>query len=197
MSSMTGYKAPTGINSFSNVTPKGYDQGRMQQFTPEQMQLFQSMFSQVSPGSNLAKLAGGDQAYFDEMEAPAFRQFNQAQGNIASRFSGQGLGGRRNSGFQNTMSAASSNFAQDLQARRQDLMRQAQQDLFGMSRDLLGQRPYENFLQPQEKRKSFSEQLLGGALPIAGAGIGAYFGGPQGAALGGNIGSAAGNAFFN
>jgi hypothetical protein len=194
---MTGYRAPTGNTSFGNVTPKGYDQGRMQQFTPEQMQLFQSMFSQVSPGSNLAKLAGGDQSFFEQMEAPAFRQFNQLQGNLASRFSGQGLGGRKSSGFQNTMSAAGSNFAQDLQSRRQELMRQAQQDLFGMSQNLLGQRPYENFLQPQEKRKSFLEQLLGGALPIAGAGIGAYFGGPQGAQIGGSIGSAAGNAFFS
>lgn len=195
MSSMTGYRSPTGSSTFGNVTPKGYDQGRLQQFTPEQMQLFQSMFSQVAPDSYLSRLSGGDQSLFQEMEAPALRQFGELQGGIASRFSGQGLGGRKSSGFQNTMSAAGSNFAQQLQSNRQNLQRQALMDLMGISNQLLGQRPYENYLQPQEKRKSFLEQLLGGLLPAAGTAAGAYFGGPQGASLGGNIGSQLGNAF--
>lgn len=194
MSSMTGYKSPTG-SSFQSSTPKGYDVGRMQQFTPEQMQLFQSMFSNVGPDSYLSKLAGGDQSLFNEMEAPALRQFGQLQGNIASRFSGQGLGGRKSSGFQNTMSAAGSNFAQELQANRQNLRRQAIQDLMGMSNQLLGQRPYENYLQPKENKLSFLQQLLAGISPVAGAAAGAYFGGPQGAQIGGNLGSQFANAF--
>jgi len=81
------------------------------------------------------------------MEAPALRQFSGLQSNLASRFSGMGgLGARRSSGFQNTMNSAASNFAQELQANRQNLQRQALQDLMGFSNSLLGQRPQENVL---------------------------------------------------
>jgi hypothetical protein len=160
------------------------------------MQLFQSLFSQVSPNSYTSRLAGGDQSLFNEIEAPGLRQFSGLQGNIASRFSGMGgLGARRSSGFQNTMNQASSDFAQDLQGRRQDLQRNAIKDLLGMSNELLDQRPNLNYLREPNKRKSFWQQLLGGAAPIAGAAAGGFFGGPAGAAVGGQLGSAFGNAF--
>jgi len=153
MSSMYG-----GVSG-GNKIPSGYKAGRMQQFTPEQMQLFQSLFSQLGPDSYLSKLAGGDEGTFEQIEAPAMRQFSGLQGNLASRFSGMGMGGRRSSGFQNTATQASSDFAQDLQSRRQGLQRQALQDLMGMSNNLLGQRPYEQFLTP--KKPSFLQSLLG------------------------------------
>jgi hypothetical protein len=127
--------------------PKGYSKGSIQQFTPEQMQLFQQGFSQVSPDSYLSRLAGGDQSQFAEIEAPALRQFNAVQGNIASRFSNMGgLGARKSSGFQNTINSAASNFAQELQSNRQNLQRQAIMDLQGISNSLLNQRPFENTL---------------------------------------------------
>lgn len=148
--------------------PKGYKQGQLQQFTPEQMQLFQSLFSHAMPGSYLSKLAGGDQSIFNEIEAPAMRQFQGLQGNIASRFSGMGLGGRHNSGFQNTMNQAASDFAQGLQSQRQSLQRQAIMDLLGLSESLLGQRPYENFLVKKDRKPSFLDNLLSGL----GAGLG-------------------------
>lgn len=176
-----------------NKVPTGYKVGRMQQFTPEQMQLFQSLFGHLSPDSYLSRLAGGDESLFGEMEAPALRQFNEIQGGLASRFSGMGMGSRHSSGFQNTANAASSQFAQDLQSRRQELQRQAIMDLMGLSNNLLGQRPYEQFL--YEKKKPFWQQLLGGALPIGGALIGGAIGGPAGAQIGGMAGSAAGSAF--
>lgn len=141
-----------------NRIPKGYQQGQLQQFTPEQMKLFQSMFGHVAPGSFLSRLASGDQTIFNEMEAPAMRQFNEMQGGLASRFSGMGMGARNSSGFQNTMNSATSNFAQDLQSKRQDLQRQAIMDLMGMSNSLLGQKPYEQFL---NKKPDFLSQLLG------------------------------------
>lgn len=170
-------------------------------FTPEQMQLFQSLFSQVSPDSQTAKLAGGDQSTFEQMEAPALRQFSELQGNIASRFSQGGggagaLGARNSSGFQNTMNAATSNFAQDLQSKRQELQRQAIQDLMGMSNTLLNQQPYDTQLSEPKEKSSFLQKLLGGSLPLIGAGVGGFFGGPAGAALGGQAGSAASSAFF-
>jgi hypothetical protein len=108
----------------------GYKPAQMQQFTPDQMQLFQQMFGQVSPDSYLSKLAGGDESMFNQIEAPAMRQFQGLQGNIASRFSGMGSGGaRRSSGFQNTMNQASSDFASDLQSQRMGLQRNAIKDL--------------------------------------------------------------------
>jgi len=175
MTSMTGSRGPTGGNmrgmGTGDIIPKGYKKGQLQQFSPEQMQLFQQMFSQVSPDSYLSKLAGGDQSTFDQMEAPAMRQFNELQGGLSSRFSGMGgLGARRSSGFQNTSSAAASNFAQDLASKRQELQRQAMQDLMGLSSNLLGQRPQENFL--VEKQKPWWQEAATGFASGLGQGIG-------------------------
>lgn len=148
--------------------PKGYSWA--QQFTPEQMDLFQQLFSNLSPGSYLSRLAGGEQGMFDEMEAPALRQFNEIQGGIASRFSGMGMGARRSSGFQNTINQASSNFAQDLQSKRQGLQQQAIKDLMGLGNDLLGQKPYSLAEKPQSGWSKFAE-AFGGAIPGAIAGF--------------------------
>jgi len=188
-----GLVGPTG--KVGNQIPSGYKAGQMAQFTPEQVALFKQLFSNVSPDSYLGRLSAGDEDLFGEMEAPAMRQFNALQGNIASRFSGMGMGGRRSSGFQNAMTAASSNFAQDLQSRRQDLQRQAIMDLMGLSGNLLQQRPYESFLvEKQQKQNPMSGFLggLGGAIPGA---IGGFFtGGPAGALAGGALGAASGYA---
>jgi len=173
--------------------PHGYEAGQLQQFTPEQMSLFESLFPYLSEDSDLARMAGGDQSMFEEMEAPAMRQFAGLQGNIASRFSGMGMGGRRSSGFQNTMGQAGSDFASDLQSKRQGLQRQALQDLMGLSSNLMNQKPYERFL--SEKPKSFWEKLAGGTLRAGGTAAGAYFGGPQGAQAGYQGGNALAESF--
>jgi len=182
MSSMTG---GTGYSGKSTATgamkekiPKGYSSASLQQFTPEMMELFQQLFGHLGPDSFLSKLAGGDESMFEQMEAPAFRQFNELQGGLASRFSGMGTGGRKSSGFQNTSNQAASNFAQQLQSQRLGLQRQALQDLGGMSQMLLSQRPYERSL--VEKPKGFLHEagvaLAGGIgegigkLPMAMAG---------------------------
>lgn len=149
-----------GTRGMRNATG-GHKVGQMQNFTPEQMQLFQRMFSQLGPDSFLSKLAGGDEETFNQMEAPALRQFSGIQGNLASRFSGMGMGARRSSGFKNTMNAAGSDFAQDLQSKRMGLQNQAIKDLHGMSTDLLNQRPFKNFLIEPNKKKSFLEQIFG------------------------------------
>lgn len=170
MNAYMGVKGPTG--AIGNKLPKGYKSSQLAQFTPEQMQLFQELFSNVSPGSYLSRLAGGDRSFFEEMEAPALRQFSELQGNIASRFS-QGGGGpnalssRRSSGFQNELSSQASNFAQQLQAQRQQLQKQAIFDLMGLSRDLLGERPYDTKLVP--KGPSFMDKWLGLAANTLGA----------------------------
>lgn len=175
MSSMTGYnvgQTSTGKWAGDKI-PSGYKIGTLQQFTPEQLNLFQSLFAHAAPNSYLSRLAGGDQSFFAEQEAPALRQFAGLQGNIASRFSGGGLGyggggrgamsARRSSGFQNATNQAATDFAQQLQSQRQGLQRQAIQDLMGISGQLLGQRPYERRFTP--KPDSFLEQLALGAAP--------------------------------
>lgn len=176
-----------------DVIPKGYKKGQLSQFTPQQTQLFQQMFSDVGPGSYLSRLSKGDESMFEQMEEPAYRQFNQLQGDIASRFSGSGMGARRGSGFRNEMTQAGSNFAQDLQARRQELQRQAIMDLQGLSTNLLGQRPYDKFLTQNPQKQEQQGGGWGGAASGAasGAATGAMFG-PWGAVAGGLIGGGVG-----
>jgi hypothetical protein len=173
----------------------GYRQEKIQNFTPEQMQLFQSLFSNVQPGSYLARLAGGDESLFQGMEGKSMREFQGLQGDIASRFSGtqQGqMSARGGSGFHNTLNQATSDFAQDLQSRRQQLQMEAIQQLMGLSGDLLQQRPFETKL--IKKKKSFWQQLLEGGLPILGGIAGGLLGGPPGAAAGAAGASGATNA---
>jgi hypothetical protein len=192
---MTGRQALTGTGGgMGNKIPKGFGVARLQQYTPEQMQLFQQLFSNLGPDSYLHKLIGGDESYFDQLEAPALRQFGQLQGNIASRFSGMGdVGGRRSSGFGHALNSASSNFLQDLQSNRQALQRQALMDLFGLSEGLLSQRPYDKFLVDQSGNPSFSQRLgATGAGAVSGGATGFGLGGPKGAILGALLGAGKG-----
>jgi hypothetical protein len=158
-----------------DIIPKGYQKGQLSQFTPEQMQLFQSLFGQIGPNSFLSKLASGDQSQFEQLEAPALKQFGALQGQIASRFSGMGSGARHSSGFQNATNQAASDFSQQLQSQRMGLQRQALMDLMGISESLLSQRPYEKFL--TEKQVPFWQKLLEGGLGGLAGGFGSGFGG--------------------
>jgi len=154
--------------------PRGLTKGQFQQFTPEQMNLFQSLFSQTGPNSYLSRLSRGDQSLFEEIEAPALKQFGELQGQLASRFSGMGSGARRSSGFNLASSQATQDFAQQLQAQRMGLQRQALGDLMGISESLLGQRPYEQFV--TQRKTPFWKQLLAGISPAAGQAIGTFGG---------------------
>ena len=157
-----------------NVVPKGYSQGRIGQFTPEQHQLFEHMFSQVGPESFLGKLGAGDQSQFEKLEAPALRQFSQLQANTANKYSGYGSGSRRSSGFQQEMGQETSDFAQKLQSNRLGLQQNALQQLMQMSNMLLGQRPYEQFMTP--KKQPFWKELLSGLSPGIGSALGTWGG---------------------
>lgn len=171
-SSMTGYKPQFNVGKSKG----GYQSAQLQQFTPEQIKLFSRSFGNVDPNSFNARLAAGDEDIFNQVEAPAMRQFAGLQGNIASRFSGMGSGARHSSGFQNTMNQASSDFASNLQSQRLGLQQNAIQNLHQMSMDLLGQRPFENgFIQ---KQPGFLEKLFGSLLGAGGQfGAGKFFGG--------------------
>lgn len=160
---------PTGINPNTTATggmkekvPSGYSKASIQQFTPEQIQLFGQLFGHLGPESFLSKLAGGDEQMFADVEKPALQQFAGLQEGIANKFSGAGMGGRRSSGFQNAQTSAASQFAQQLQSQRQSLQQQALQDLMGHSNMLLGQKPFENAL--VEKQLPWWQQgLIAGA----------------------------------
>jgi len=190
---MTSMVGATGFAG--NKIPKGYKLGQIQNYTPQQMQLHQQQFQDLQ-NSPMQGVARGDQGAFDQLEAPALRQFGELQGRNVSRFSGAGLGGRHGSGFNITQNSAANDFAENLQAQRLGLQRQAQQDLWNMSNDLLNQRPYENFLtEKAPKKPSFLQSILGTAAPLAGAAIGGFAGGPMGAAMGANVGSQFGAGF--
>lgn len=204
MSSMIGNRGmnATGANvnrsrtggslTGGDVIPKGYRQVQMQQFTPDQMQLFKQLFGNLGPDSFLSKLAGGDQSAFEQMEAPALQQFQGLQGQLASRFSGFGTGAQRSSGFKNTMNQASSDFAQRLQSNRLGLQQQAIKDLHSLSSDLLGQRPYDRFLVEKQQKSGG----WGGAIGAGLGAVGGFFaGGPAGALQGGQLGYSVGSSF--
>lgn len=176
MQSMQGNSSKGIPGATGNIIPKGYEYGRIQQYTPEQMKLFSQLFGQVSPESFTGRLARGDEGTFQQMEAPAMRQFSSLMGGLGSRFSGMGMGARKSSGFQQAGSTAAQEFAEKLQSQRMGYQQQAIRDLMSMSGELLGQRPYEQML--TEKPRSFWEQLAlgftsagaqaaGQALPLA------------------------------
>ncbi len=183
-----------GMAGQKEKIPSGYKKASIQNYTPQQLKQHEQLFRDVAPDSYLSKLAGGDQSMFAEIEAPALRQFTGLQGNIASRFSGMGgLGARKSSGFQNEMTGAASDFAQQLQANRQGLQRQAISDLHSLSNQLLSQNPFTNTLVQKQQDQGFNwGGLAGGAI----GGIGGFFaGGPAGAFAGGKAGYDIGSGF--
>ena len=160
-----------------NIIPKGYTYGKIQQYTPEQMQLFSQLFGQVGPESFTGRLARGDEGTFQQMEAPAMRQFSGLMGGLGSRFSGMGMGARKSSGFQQAGSQAAQEFAERLQSQRMGYQQQAIRDLMSMSGELLGQRPYEQMV--TEKPKPFWQQMAlagtAGGSQIASSWLGGKF----------------------
>ena len=171
-------KAPKGYNSF-------------QKYSPQQMSLFKQLFGNVGPDSYLSKLAGGDEETFNQIENPALKQFSGLQGQLASRFSGMGMGARNSSGFQNSANQASMDFASQLQSQRQSLQQQAIKDLMGYSNQLLNQEPYGLVQKPPKQEGGGWGGILGGAL----GGLGGYFmgdgldGALEGAKFGYKVGS--------
>lgn len=173
--------APSGNRSTgsqalgTSTAPEGYQLGQLQQFSPDQMDLFKRMFGQVSGDSQLGKLASGDQSQFEQLEAPALKQFGQLQSSIANRFAGAGsFGGTTSSGHQQAQNTASSDFAQQLQSNRINLQQQALKDLFGLSSSLLSQRPFDQFLvEDKPKEKPWWQDLLSSLGSGIGTGIGA------------------------
>ncbi len=188
---------PSGAYSSSQArkesVPEGYEQFAINNYTPEQERVFKQSESLIRPDSFTARIAAGDSGEFAAMEAPAMRQFNDLQGGLASKFSGMGMGGRSSSGFQNTMTSASQDFASQLQAKRLELRNKAIADMMGMSSQFLNFKPQEKgLIQKPPKEKTQWGSMIGTGL---GAVVGGVYGGPAGAMAGSSIGGAAGGLF--
>lgn len=117
---------------------------------------------------------GGNEDMWGKIEAPALRQFGQLQGDIASRFSGAGMGARKGSGFQNTMGGAAADLSERLQANRMGLQNRAQDQLMGLYQNLMGQDLSTNQL--IEKKKSPWMALLEALGGAAGNAAGTFGG---------------------
>ena len=180
---------PSGAYSSQQAMPKekrphGYNKYAINNYDPLQQGLHEQNFAHVGPDSFTSRLASGDQSAFAEMESPAIQQFSGELGNIASRFSGQGSGGRKSSGFQNTTNQAAADFAMNLQSQRMGLRRQAIMDLMGMSDTILNRKTQEKGFAEKPHKESWADTALkwytayqGGENKGGGGGGSAFSGG--------------------
>lgn len=153
----------------SGLKGTGYKQFQTGRLDSDQQNLFKMLMGGSQEGlsaglSHLTGLAKGDPSQFEQMEAPAFRQFAGLQGNLASRFSGMGSGARRSSGFKNTMSEASSTLAERLQSNRMQMQQDAIEQLLGIGSSLLNKNTFETNFIPRQKDPSFLKQILGSLI---------------------------------
>ena len=161
--------------------PSGYNLNILQKLNPQQQQIFSSLYGGSQPGMEagldyLSGLAMGNDESFAQTEAPAMRQFQGLAGQISSRFSGMGMGGRRSSGFQNMMGQQTSDFAQDLMAKRMAIRDNAIKSLTGIGQQLLGTETQIPTLTQKQQKPTSSWASIG--LPLAGAAVGALAGNP-------------------
>ena len=161
MTSQTGISAP-------NVNIPGYDVTQIPNMPPELMQWLSQLVNGAQGGSlqglqHLQKLASGDQSTFEQIEAPAYEGFQKTLGQIGSRFSG--FGGRNSSAFQNAVSGAGSELAQNLASQRQGIQNTAIDKLLNFSQGLLNQKPYDTIAQPEQKGGMDIGALVGQLLP--------------------------------
>lgn len=166
------------MSTVSNVRGTPYQQIQMPTKDPKAMELYQQIAQALGPHlkntvGNIGQMAaGGTEEQWNQLEAPAMRQFNQFQGNMASRFSGAGMGSRHSSGFQNTMTGASTDLAERLQGNRMNLQQNAQSQLLGLYQNLMGTDTFDTqFLQ---KQKPWWQELLSSLGPAAGQAAGSF-----------------------
>lgn len=160
--------------STRSVSGTGYSALQLPNKNPEQMEIFRQLG--MGSNENISKMlqqlggiaGGGDEQTWQQLEAPALRQFGQLQGQIASRFSagggGQGaMSSRRGSGFNNAQSGAATDLAERLQGQRLGYQRDAQDQLMKLYQSLMGQDMFDTALLP--KKKSPFQQFAEGIAP--------------------------------
>src|SRR5690554_3697046 len=155
----------------------GYDITQIQQFTPEQMRLFQKVIPQLGSGfakglQQLEGLAAGDEAGFAQTEAPYYAALDKGLGQTATRFSQ--LGAQDSSAFQMAQAGQAQDLAMQLGGQRQQIQQNAINTLMSHVMNMLGQRPTETVVQEQKDPLMEIIKMLG----AGGAKMGAsYLGG--------------------
>ena len=164
--------------TLSRLSGTGYNQVNIPRKTPDQMKLFSQLFQSAGGGmgnilSQLQGLAGGgNEEMWQQLEAPAMRQFQNLQGNTASRFSGMGMGARNSSGFQNEMGGQAADLAERLRGQRMGLQMGAQNQLMDLYKSLMGEDFFDTQLMPEQKPAW--QQFLMGMGPGLGSGLGGF-----------------------
>ena len=123
-----------------------YKQTQLPNMAPNQMELLNQLIGGIKPGVSggiqyLNKLASGDESLFQQLEAPAHRQFEENLGKIGNRYSH--LGAQDSNYFENAVSGEGAKMAENLASQRMGLQNQAIKQLLGQSNQLLGAKPYE------------------------------------------------------
>lgn len=163
--------APTGLSA-PRANISGYKTRNVPNYTPQQMQLFSQLLGGTQ-GEGLSKglqslqgLAGGDEEAFGQLEAPAYSAFQKTLGQLGSRFSG--LGAIDSSAFQNATSGAARELSENLGSQRMGIQQNALDRLLGLSNTLLGQKPFETFLQKKSGFGDILKHALPGILSLLG-----------------------------
>ena len=116
---------------------------------PQRQQLYGALsggaLQGVQPSFDfLSRLLSGDQSIFQELEAPALRQFQeQIVPGLAERFTGMGLGAQGSSGYQQVLGGAASRLAQDLAGQRSQYRMSALDRLLSQAGQTMQARPYD------------------------------------------------------
>ncbi len=160
--------------------------GKFRQFetmTPQQRGLIDQLIGGLGGPEGLQQqglgalggLLGGGQQFFEQLQAPALRQFQeQTVPDIAERFTGMGSGAQGSSAFGQQLGAAGAGLAETLAGQRAGLGLQAQQTGLQGLLSMLGLAEQPQFgtgFQPGR------EGALGGLLGGVGQGLGGALGG--------------------
>lgn len=176
------YWRKQGVPMTMSATPKiprGFEMYSLPTMGGGQADIYNMLKGQFQQGGGdvfqkLFGLAKGDSDMFDQLEAPAMRQFQQqiAPG-IAQRYAGSGIGS--SSGMQNSIAGAGANLAENLQSQRMGLMERSMQNVLGLGDRLLGTPTQQFGLSQKENMMRDFMQMLG----MAGGQMAGVFGGTK------------------
>lgn len=140
---------------------------------------------QFQQGNDFLNSLFNDQSFFENIEAPSMRQFNeQIAPDIANRFASMGSGGSMGStAFRNQINREGSNLAQNLSAQRTGMQQTALPQTYGAS-----QQPFSNLMQmyqqalgqPQMNQYQPPSSGLGALSAPFAQGAASYWGGQGG-----------------
>lgn len=149
---------PGAPSTQGNSIPKGTQFGRINEQTPEQEQIFKYLQTLISPDSQQAKLAQGDPETYNKLEQNDWNDFSDYESSLYNNL--YSSGSTKGSAYNNAGSSARQKFASQLSANRQNLQQNALKGLFSMGKDLLGHKPYDQFLTKTDEEKKTWEKVF-------------------------------------